>query len=82
MNTRNKDVQIHAAVTVMPNSNNVLIMDRDPANMQPIEIAQFAVQLDAKFGPFTAKQLKIAFDGLYYNCLEKMRSAGLLRAGS
>lgn len=82
MNLKSRDVQVHAAVTVMPNANNVLIMDSNPENMKPIEIAQFAVQLDAKFGPFTAKQLKIAFEGLYYNCLDKMRAANLLRAGS
>jgi hypothetical protein len=77
-----KDIQIHAAVTIMPNANNLPILDPDPEKRKDQEIAQFAVQLDARFAPFTHHEVKTAFDGLFYHCLRKMRAAGLLKAGS
>lgn len=72
-----RDIQLHAAVTIMNRVNSVEIFG-DP---KPEEIAQFAVQLDAKFAPFTKAQFEIAFDGLRHHCLEKARAAGLLKAG-
>jgi hypothetical protein len=73
---QDRDVQIHAAVTIMGNANNVPVIGE-----KPVEVAQFAVQLDEKFAPFTRKQFEIAFRGLMEHCLEKARAANLLRAG-
>lgn len=74
--SKKRDVQIHSAVTIMPNVNSVgMIGEKDT------EIAQFAVQLDAKLAPFTRVQVEAAFRGLHERCLERMRAAGLLRGG-
>lgn len=73
---KKRDIQIHAAVTIMPNVNNVQLI-----GSKENEIAQFAVQIDARNVPLTHTELKVAFDGLYYHCLEKMRRHGLLKAG-
>lgn len=73
---RFKDLQIHAAITVMPAQNSI-----PHIGYEPMEIAQFAVQLDAKFSPFTRQQFEIAFQGLKESCLNKARSYGLLRDG-
>lgn len=76
MRSSRRDVQIHAAVTIMPHQNSVpVIGEKDN------EIAQFCVQLDAKFGPFTRSQFEVAFQGMLENCLMKARRAGLLRGG-
>jgi hypothetical protein len=73
---KRRDVQLHAAVTIMPRVNSTeIIGEKDQ------EVAQFCVQLDAKFGPFTRKQVDIAFEGLKEHCFAKMRAAGLLRSG-
>lgn len=73
---RHRDIQIHAAITVMPHKNSVAVIGEKDQ-----EIAQFAVQLDAKFSPFTRAQFEKVFEGLFENCLVKARAAGLLRAG-
>jgi hypothetical protein len=71
-----RDIQVHAAVTIMPNKNNVW----QPGE-KDVEIAQFAVQLDSAYAPFTAEMVRKAFEGLEASCLSRMRAAGLLRAG-
>lgn len=73
---KKKDVQIHCALTIMPNVNSVSIIGE-----KETEIAQFAVQLDAKFAPFTRVQFETAFRGLKERVLERARAAGLLRGG-
>jgi hypothetical protein len=81
--TKARDVQLHAAVTVMNRTNNIQVMEKgaDGEFEKPVEVAQFCVQLDSRFFPFTAKQFKIAFEGLYHHCLAKARAAGILRSG-
>jgi hypothetical protein len=71
-----RDVQIHAAVTIVNRKNNVEVIGE-----KPLEIAQFAVQLDSKFAPFKRMHFEAAFKGLMEHCIEKARAAGLMRAG-
>ena len=74
MKSKSRDVQIHTAVTIMGNANNVaMIGEKD------LEITQLCVQLDAKFSPFKESQVRQAFISLGARCMEEMRKAGLLR---
>lgn len=68
------DVQIHAAVTIAPTKNNTLMF-----GYKDTEIAQFVVQLDARFSPFKEEYIRVAFTGLMQQCMEKMRREGILR---
>lgn len=74
MKSSSRDVQIHAAVTIMPNVNNVpMIGEKD------LEIGQFVVQLDSRFSPFRESAVRQAFISLGVQCMDRMRKAGLLR---
>jgi hypothetical protein len=70
----NRDVQIHMAVTIMANANNVpMIGEKDN------EITQLCVQLDARHAPFREKDVRQAFIALGAQAIDKMRRAGLTR---
>jgi hypothetical protein len=68
------DVQIHAAITICPHKNNVINLGE-----KDTEIAQFVVQLDARFSPFKEEYVRIAFTGLMQQCLKKMYREGIIR---
>lgn len=73
---KKRDVQVHAAITICPTMRSEIVIGE-----KENEIAQFAVQLDARYAPFTRNQVKLAFEGLAHHCIDKMRTAGLLKAG-
>ena len=74
LRTSTRDIQIHAAVTIMPNKNNVAVIGE-----KDLEIMQKCVQLDAKFAPFKEEQVRVAFQALAAHAIEIMRSAGYIR---
>ncbi len=74
LKTTTRDVQIHAAVTIMPNKDNIAMIGE-----KENEIGQFAVQLDAKHVPVTEKQFRMAFASLCKTLEARARAAGLIR---
>lgn len=69
-----RDVQIHAAVTIVPARDHVIVMGE-----KENEITQFCVQLDARFIPIDENKVRLAFEGLAFHCIQKMRRAGLIK---
>lgn len=75
--TKRREVQIHAAVTMMGDPFAI-----NKEDQKDVEIAQFAVAFPPHLhGDILAVTVKEAFEKLGLTCLSRMRAAGLLRGG-